>query len=198
MWTFRWIGWEGRQGVRSKVWYTKGVFQTGLTRMTQYIKMADGCVVRGVNWPVCVCRTTSLFPAASAICSSDFLLLFVLLFFAPDSLCSGYKNCSSCLSGLGCGWCEDRMQTGLGTCHLGNRAGPVKDDGDFYGLGQPSSRAVVPRVSCPSKRWYFTGQCPGERMLLAPWAVSTLVLKKKKRDTCDSILSFRVGWGHYE
>eukprot|EP00794_Sanderia_malayensis_P005708 gene5708-6408_t len=60
----------------------------------------------------------------------------------PKLLCSEQKSCRDCFNLPGCGWCEDSLQTGLGTCAEGGYNGPMGNT-----------------TTCPASRWHFT-HCP--------------------------------------
>ena len=79
---------------------------------------------------------------------------------ATPDLCVGYNTCGNCRSNPSCGWCDDGSLSGLGVCHLGGAAGPLKK--------RPLSHANFDYVddegSCvegEGRSWHFTS-CPGQ------------------------------------
>ena len=79
---------------------------------------------------------------------------------ATPDLCVGYDTCDTCRSNPSCGWCDDGSLSGLGVCHLGGAAGPLKR--------RPLSHANFDYVddegSCvegEGRSWHFTS-CPGK------------------------------------
>ncbi|GFO40944.1 Attractin [Plakobranchus ocellatus] len=67
-----------------------------------------------------------------------------------ESDCSHHKTCSECQAVPKCGWCNDKTNTGTGTCYDGSMQGPIVRVG---------RNSVVDSSVCPAERWFFN-DCP--------------------------------------
>ena len=77
----------------------------------------------------------------------------------PGQICSGYKTCDSCRANPSCGWCDEGLGTGIGSCMLGGASGPLVKVRSGHSQAQ-----WVASDTCPSgdgKSWHFTS-CPGK------------------------------------
>ena len=64
-----------------------------------------------------------------------------------------HQTCEDCQADVGCGWCDDGVNTGTGVCKEGGSRGPIN----------PSTHQIQ-RKNCSKSNWYFT-KCPGKLLI---------------------------------